>query len=434
VHFPLAILLLTVGATPALLLPTNTTISQAAVGLVVATAVAILSPAIRPGEAGHLVTLLRPVMPFVALPALWMAVQLLPLQPIGLAHPIWESTAAALGHPVGGSISVDVGATVLALSQYLFAAGIALVSAALATDRARAEWVLFTLVGATTTAAALLIVQELSNVLSLGLPDFMRSRPEALVVAAIGIVLSATATVRTVERHETRHGNESVSRFVARLLAFSSTFTICLLAVVAGSTGPMMVAVGYGLAIIVIIVLIRRLGIGPWGNAAIALVVIMISVGIVASEPEIRGKHLTLALASDLGGPTLSIASRMLSDTPWSGTGAGTYSALSPIYRDLGDPETVLAAPTTAVKVAIELGAPALWLTVAAAIGLTLFLFGGALQRGRDSFYPMAGASLTALLLLLGFMNAGLFGLAPSIIAACALGLALAQRESRSSA
>jgi hypothetical protein len=60
-----------------------------------------------------------------------------------------------------------------------------------------------------------------------------------------------------------------------------------------------------------------------------------------------------------------------------------------------------------------------------------LLLLQGALQRGRDSFYPAAGtASLIAsLLLLLG--NSGLLDAASGSLAAATVGLAIGQSRSR---
>ena len=117
-------------------------------GVVVAAAavlVAIVGFRIRPGEAGFLSSVIRPIAIVAAFPALWMLIQVLPLGTIGLAHPIWESAAAALGRPLAGSISIDPGATLISLVRYLSMAAIAFVASAVAVDRRRAEWILFAL-------------------------------------------------------------------------------------------------------------------------------------------------------------------------------------------------------------------------------------------------------------------------------------------------
>jgi hypothetical protein len=89
-------------------------------GLVTAAAavsVASVALRIRPGEAGFLSSVIRPMAIIAAIPALWMLVQVLPLKSVGLANPIWESAAAALGRPLAGSISIDPGLTVSSLRQ-----------------------------------------------------------------------------------------------------------------------------------------------------------------------------------------------------------------------------------------------------------------------------------------------------------------------------
>ena len=47
-----------------------------------------------------------------------------------------------IGRPIGGSISIDPGATVLALGQFLSALAVVLLAAAVAVNRERAEQVL----------------------------------------------------------------------------------------------------------------------------------------------------------------------------------------------------------------------------------------------------------------------------------------------------
>ena len=86
-------------------------------------------------------------------------VQMLPLR--ALAHPIWNSVETALGHPVAGGISVDPGASVIALGQYLSVIAVAFLSAAVAVDRQRAEWILFALTAAVTAIALIMLTYDL---------------------------------------------------------------------------------------------------------------------------------------------------------------------------------------------------------------------------------------------------------------------------------
>jgi len=120
----------------------------------------------------------------------------------------------------------------------------------------------------------------------------------------------------------------------------------------------------------------------------------------------------------------------MLADAPWTGTGAGTFAALAPIYR-AADAAASAAAPTAAAAIAVELGRPLLWIMALAALGAVAALLRGALARGRDSFYPAAGAALMVTLLLRAFGDAGVLTTPVAIVAAGALGLAAAQSRSR---
>ena len=74
-------------------------IVQGLIAGIVAVALAITARALRPGETGFLVSIVRPPAVIAAVPALWVLVQVLPLRV--LAHPIWNNAETALGHLLG---------------------------------------------------------------------------------------------------------------------------------------------------------------------------------------------------------------------------------------------------------------------------------------------------------------------------------------------
>lgn len=119
----------------------------------------------------------------------------------------------------------------------------------------------------------------------------------------------------------------------------------------------------------------------------------------------------------------------MLSDAAWTGTGAGTFEALLPIYRDV-DGNTELAAPTAAAAVAITMGRPFLWGVVALTLLGAWSLFRRAVMRGHEYAYAAGGAACIVAMLVSSFANAGIFGLAASLLASVVCGLALAQSRS----
>jgi hypothetical protein len=133
--------------------------------------------------------LVRPWAPVAALPALWMAIQALPMPLSSLAHPVWTSAAAALNVPIMGAISIDPGMTLIGLGRYLFAVGIIFVTTAVAIDRRRAEATLFVLAGVTTVLSALLVAAELGG-LALWVKNVGSTAPAPQHVGSISLDLT----------------------------------------------------------------------------------------------------------------------------------------------------------------------------------------------------------------------------------------------------
>jgi hypothetical protein len=404
-------------------------------GLVAATmagGIAVVAVTMRPGETEFLLSVVRPLAAVAAIPAVFMLFQVFPLRTTGLAHPIWQSAEQALGHPISGSISIDPGATLLALGQYLSASAVMLMAAAVGVDRKRAEWILFALTAATALVAVVLLGHDVAGFTFLSDGNGSDGRAQARACVALGIIISVAAGIRTFERYETGHlrpdrSPRSLTRtFVACVVALA----LCALALALDMTSNLAFVLAYGLGSLIAVVAIRRIGLGFWGFLAIAVAACAVAVPLIGTRATTHGADLTLAFAFDQPGSLLSTTQRILSDVPWLGTGAGTFSLLLPIYRDAGDVISPMA-PTTASSIAVELGRPMLWAMVVTVIVGILLLLRGALQRGRESFYPAAGASSLLLLLLLAFCDNGVLGAPVDICAAAIVGLAFAQRQSR---
>jgi hypothetical protein len=396
-----------------------------------AAGVAVVSCTMRPGEAIFFVSFARPAALLAAVPALWMLIQVVPM---GLfAHPIWASAQAALGHPILGSISIDVGAGALALGRYLTIVAIGFWTAAAAIDRQRAEHILFALVAATGLIALIMTAAKL-----FGFGDFRSAAGPALMQATdsmvIGVIVAGAAMVRTLERYETRRANpgRSVTTLTATFAACAAAFTLCFGSLLALAPRSVLVPAGYGIGVVAAIVLIRRLDLGRWGIAGICASAIVVAAPVGAGYLGGAKQDFSFGFARPSPEALVSTTQRMLIDAPFLGTGAGTFAAIAPIYHDIDDSASFTTASTVAAAAAIELGRPILWLLVLTAGGAIAILLRAALRRGRDSFYAAAGAGTLMALLLLIFTNAGLLGTAPAMLAAATLGLAFAQCKSRS--
>ena len=420
------VLVVLICASPAILL-WDGLITQGIVAGIVALGLAITALVLRPGETGFLISIVRPLIVIAAVPALWIAIQALPLGI--LAHPIWNSAAQALQNRILGAISIDPGSTAIALGQYLSMIAIALLSAAVAADRQRAESILFALTTAVATIALLMLAHDL---VFPGAWFAASARPLAIDCAAVGTIVASAACIRTVERAKTRQSGpqQSVPRLAWTLIACGASVVICAAALLIDATRELLFATGLGLLALASVNVIRRFELGLLGIAGIIVPILGGAILLVAAQPVAHDLSVTLAFAEPSAHPLVALNQRMLDDAPLVGTGAGTLAALAPVYREMDDPPAGSAA-TTAGSFAIELGRPMLWLIVAVTVGAIVALLRASLRRGRDSFYPAMGASCLITQLLLGFTNAGLLGTATSLIMASALGLSFAQSKSR---
>jgi len=429
-HFYLLVLL--ICATPTLLI-IDSPIDDGVIEALLAMAVASAARTIRPGQADHLLALGRPVAVVAAIPAVWTLVQLLPLEMVGISNPIWDSASVGIGRPIRGGISIDPGFTLWSLCRYFTMLAIVFLSMVVALDRRRAEWVLFALTTGTALTALVLIGDDLAGVNLLFSTENTAPGIGALDNAALGLILSSASGLRAFERFETQHfeGNSSIYALAIAVTSCVVAFAVCAIAIALHATGYLILAAGSGLATLAVIVLIRRLGLGPWGCSAIGSVAIVLTISVAAMQPAARMAALTLPLAPQVLVSPSSITERILAASPWTGTGLGTFATLIPIYRDADEVVTKYSPTNVATKIAVEAGRPAVWTVLFIAIAATAALFGGALRRGRDSFYSAAGAGCIVTLVLLAFTDVGMLQTATSVVASAVLGLAFGQRLGR---
>jgi hypothetical protein len=380
-------------------------------------ALVIAARGLKPNE----VTQLRMLMPQAA--------------PVPLTSPlsnsIWQSASTALAQPLAGSISIDTGSTLLCLSRYFAWLGVLLLTCTIAVDRQRAEKVLFAATAATVVIALMLVTNDALGLAWLDKQHDPVGRGGALDAAVLGIILSAACAVRAYERFETRHAEEerSAHRLATNVLTSIFAFAVSASAFALSDAGNTLFAAAAGLATLLGIVFVRRLGLGRWGGVAVALGGCAIGVWIVADTMTEGRSDFTMRFAGPPS-PSNAITERMLTGSRLIGTGAGTYHVLVPIYREPNDAISDLEPPTAAAEIAVEWGRPPLWVGAVAAVVLAGMLLRAAMSRGRDSFYAAAAASTVVALLILAFGNPGLFGTSVLIIVATVLGLAVAQSRS----
>jgi hypothetical protein len=379
-------------------------------------------------EAQHLSKVVsRPFVLIAAFPVVLMIIQILTLP--FLANPVWTSVSPGFRHGITGSISVDVGATVIALVYYLSAVGMVLLASAVAINRERAESILIGTTAVAVFISLACLVQDLFLENLFGI-NILLHRSQAFDIACLGVTLSAACGLLVFERHETRRTNNSLTRkkFQFLMVACVTGFVICAGAVAETRSGSLIFATGSGFLTFGAAVAIRRWALGRLGTAAIGITAAVIAAALVtvaASDPDPRFAFVKKDAAS------VELTQRILNDAPFFGDGAGSFRALLPIYQSTNTGSAGPGAVTAAAQLSIEMGKMSLWLAVLAASFAVFALLRGASHRGRDSFYAATAGACLVTLMNLAFVNIGLAGTAIVLLSAAIFGLGLSQSKGR---
>jgi len=403
-------------------------LANGVVTAIVAIAIVAVVLTLHTSDLNRFSQLLRPTA-FIVLfiPCLWMLLQVLPNSIRSLANPVWLSASTALDKPFVGAISLDISATLLSLARYCAILGAALVTVAVTLNKQRAESILSLLTGIAALIATGLIGYDLGY---LRLPGYehLGDRADAMNIAVIGFILSCATTIRAYEHLDsTRHRKSRMMAIVATT-ASTTTLLICLSAILISTDPVLFLAAQFGAGTLLGVLAIRRWRLGPFGQAGIAALAAVAVFGFFAVVPVKKDVDPTLALSTQ---SQISSIERMLSEAKWGGSGAGSFEALLPIYRDTDEADS-LGIPTAAATMAIEMGQPFLWTCVVVVLIGASTLFRRALQRGRDYVYSSAGAGCMIALLISSFANNGILRLTASLMISIVCGLAFAQSKSAS--
>lgn len=365
----------------------------------------------------------------IAIP-LCIAIQLAPLW-LGWAHPIWASTRDALhdslrdslGSLPLGPVTADIGLTLDALILALAATSLVGVTIVVVRDRTRAELVLFVLSGITAISALTLVLQRMSSAIAANAPPDL-----ATTLAGPGLMLNLAIMQLATERAETRH---SVARSIAIGLCGLVGAVVSAAAIFGLSGTNSAIAASFGIVLILLILVIRRLDLAPLAAGALSAAALIGATIVLTFLFEKGSGPILLRLVPDVGPEARAALERMLADTRWFGAGSGTFSAVARIYQS--DTGAVLTAPSAATAIFADLGSIGLAAVVVVSLVVLVRLFFGALQRGRDSFFPTTAAACLLFALVQGFTGPGLLHPAAILCLAVIVGLGLSQSVSQSS-
>lgn len=418
-HFSLLALLC---ATPAILFD-DSLLVHGLLGVCLALVLAYMAWEIRSAEAAHVWRVLRLPAAACLVPALAMLVQMLPL-PSRVSHSVWSSAAEALDRPLAGTVTIDPGATLMALEFYLTGVAMILLTAAVASDRRRAES-LTRFVGALAGALSILLVVD-----AFAGSAVFRSNPAAksslLALADLGAVAAFTAVLRVLERFDARSENPQAAREALLGAALPClSLAACMLALVREGTLFALLVTGCALGALACLAALRRFSARRFEIVASGVLLLALLGGAVFALSAARhGAPSPPARVS-------AILERTQAETGWLGSGAGTLPAVLTLYGS-GDEGQSAGAVPSAVRIAVEMGRPAWTAFVLLALAASAVLLVGAWRRGRDAPYAAMGAVVIAMQMAGAYANSSLLTASVTMVTAALVGIACAQSAGRS--
>ena len=352
-------------------------------------------------------------------PAVWFLFQVIPLPFGNFSNSIWPSAATALHLPLSGHISIDIGNTVIALVEYSLSITL-IVAAIFVTKRAPSRRTRIVLpirhrdIRRCQLSIALGVLPKVADALH-------HSREMLAGTATLGVILNLAAAMRLMERFKNLGRSALWLSFLSMM-----GFTICLLAIAKLTPTNTIIVASFGILAFCLIELIRRWDLAVWSSLSLSITVFLVAGMLIAWRYNSAPRSFLSLQFTEAPAETLAVVQRMLSDSRWTGSGAGSFSALWPIYRQLGG-AVAARSPTAAASILITSGAPIFLASVAASISLFVIFFRGALGRRRDLVYSAAAAASVVILFCQSFCDASLKTTSVALIGAIMIGLGLTQ-------
>ena len=350
--------------------------------------------------------------PFV-LAMLWAVFQVLPFSPVALHHPLWRSTAEALGTPYAGTISLDPAAGRESIVRIATYAGIFWLSLQLGRDPDRARAMLTAVAVGAAGYALYGLVVDLSGANTIlwldktAYPDVVTAtfvnRNSFATFAGLGLLCATAMIVVRLRRAgaNTSGLRETIRRLIGEAYARSGLL-LCgwlVLAVALVLTESRGGAAASVLALLVFFAsLALRRGVSPRSLILPAVAVVLAATAVFDMSGGGLERRLWTSASDWQGRAEIHERTRVaIRDAPVLGTGLGTFAEVYRLYRSDLLGTGVKRAHNDYLEIALELGVPAAAGFVAGLFALALVCAGGVLARRRNPELAAAGVGACAL-------------------------------------
>lgn len=394
------------------------------------------APAVSPGK-------VWPILLFFGVAVAWAALQMSSLLPPAWHHPLWAEAGGALATGVTGHVTVNPHETGSALLRLLSYGGVFWLALQYGRNRERAKHAFYALTIAGLAYAAYGLAVEFTGAKMIlwfpktsyqdNLTSTFVNRNSYSTYAGLGLLCATGLLIHRIsitldhdagrrERLRLLLGNLAASGWLA-LLAWFYIATALLLTESRGGV----VSASIGMATLLIAFAAART-ISRRYAAVLAAIVLAGGVALFAQSGGTVSERLA---GTELKGQerlrVYDTTTKAISDTPWLGTGYGTFPGIFRIYRDRSIPNTYKKAHNSYLESALELGIPAA-IALILAVGTTAFYcLIGIRRRRRDVIYPAVGLAATVLVAAHSLVDFSLQIPAVAVTYSLLMGVACAQ-------
>ena len=382
---------------------------------------------------------------FLALLA-WFLVQMSTATPPSWHHPLWREASEALGEPLAGSISVSRGDTATALMRLLAYGAIFWLAMQYGARRAYARAELWSVAIAGAAYASYGLIVELAGLGKIlwydrwayrgSLTSTFVNRNSFASYAGITLIACLALLLPTLRPSPTE-GLRSARGIAYVLDAFPPQGWLLVVFILAIGTAILLshsragfIATVVGVAAFLAVMAMA----GGARRAAVKLLGFLAPAGIAAVFSIIG--DVTLKRVDE--GAIESLEGRLalydgvvaaIRDTPWQGTGLGTFGSIFRLHRDASiiGPYDIDKAHNTYLELALEAGLPAFAAMMVLFAALVLILLRGVRQRRRDTIYPAAGIAVSMLVGAYALVDFSIQIPAVAAVFSLLLGIAFAQ-------